>query len=48
MEHLTLEKVANLIGQLQLNVLNLQTYVEKLEYKVAELELKTELKENKN
>jgi hypothetical protein len=38
MENLTIEKVANLIGQLQLNVLDLQGYVEKLEAKIAELE----------
>jgi len=40
MEHLTIEKVANLIGQLQLNILDLQSYVEKLEQKIAELESK--------
>jgi hypothetical protein len=38
MEHLTVEKVSNLIGQLQLTILDLQSYIEKLEQKIAELE----------
>ena len=37
MEHLTLDKVANLIGQLQLSVLNLENYTQKLEEEVANL-----------
>jgi hypothetical protein len=40
MEHLTVEKVANLIGQLQLKILDLESYVEKLEQKIVELESK--------
>jgi hypothetical protein len=48
MEHLTIEKVSNLIGQMQLKILDLESYVEKLEFKIAELELKSELKQEKN
>lgn len=39
MEHLTLDKVAILIGQLQLTILDLQSYIEKLELKISELEM---------
>jgi len=45
MEHLTLEKVSILIGQLQLSVLNLESYVQKLEEQIKFLE---ENKPNKN
>jgi hypothetical protein len=38
MEHITLDKVALMVGQLQLSILNLQSYVEKLEQQIAELE----------
>jgi hypothetical protein len=38
MEHITLDKVALMIGQLQLSILNLQSYVEKLEQQVVELQ----------
>ena len=38
MEHLTLEKVASLIGQLQLTILDLQSYIEILEIKISELQ----------
>ena len=31
MEHLSLEKIAVLIGQMQLSILNLQSHIEKLE-----------------
>ena len=37
MEHLTLDRVALMIGQLELSVLNLQIYVEELENKIKEL-----------
>ena len=37
MEHLTLEKVASVIGQMQLSILNLQSYIEKLEKQIEEL-----------
>lgn len=39
MEHLTVEKVSNLIGQLQLKILDLESYIEKLEQKIVQLEL---------
>lgn len=45
MEHITLDKVALMIGQLQLSILNLQSYVEKLEQQVVELK-KSANKEN--
>lgn len=48
MEHLTVEKVSNLIGQLQLKILDLESYVERLEVKIAELELKSEFKKETN
>lgn len=38
MEHITLDKVALMIGQLQLSILNLQSHVEKLEQQNAELQ----------
>lgn len=38
MEHLTVENVSNLIGQLQLKILDLESYIEKLEQKVVQLE----------
>lgn len=37
MEHLSLEKVALLIGQMQLSILNLQSHIEKLEKDNQEL-----------
>jgi hypothetical protein len=40
MEHLTLEKISNLIGQLHLSVVNLENYVQKLEEQIKELESK--------
>jgi len=40
MEHLTVENVSNLIGQLQLKILDLESYIEKLEQKVVQLESK--------
>jgi hypothetical protein len=39
MEHLTLEKVALLIGQLQLSVVNLENYIEKLTDEIEELKV---------
>lgn len=48
MEYLTVEKVSNLIGQLQLKILDLESYVERLEVKIAELELKSEFKKETN
>ena len=39
MEHLTVEKVSILIGQLQLKILDLESYIEKLEQKIVQLEL---------
>jgi hypothetical protein len=44
MEHLTLEKIALLIGQLQLSVVNLESYVEKLEKQLKDLEINNKLK----
>ena len=38
MEHSTLDKIALMIGQLQLSILNLQSHVEKLEQQNAELQ----------
>lgn len=38
MEHLTVENVSNLIGQLQLKILDLESYIEKLEQKIVQLE----------
>jgi hypothetical protein len=38
MEHLTLEKISMLLGQLQLSILNLENYVQKLEEQIRELE----------
>jgi len=38
MEHITLDKIALMIGQLQLSILNLQSHVEKLEQQNAELQ----------
>lgn len=40
MEHLTVENVSNLIGQLQLKILDLESYIEKLEQKIVQLESK--------
>jgi hypothetical protein len=40
MEHLTLEKISMLVGQLQLSILNLENYVQKLEEQIRELENK--------
>jgi len=37
MEHLSLEKIAVLIGQLQLSILNLESYIQKLEEENQEL-----------
>lgn len=37
MEHLTLEKVAMMIGQLQLSILNLESYIQKLEEEIETL-----------
>jgi hypothetical protein len=39
MEHITLDKVALNIGQLQLTILNLQAYIEKLEEEIKTLNL---------
>lgn len=37
MEHLTLDKVAILVGQLQLSILNLESYIQKLELEIESL-----------
>jgi hypothetical protein len=37
MEHLTLEKIAMLVGQMQLSILNLQSYIEKLEKEIEKI-----------
>ena len=37
MEHLTLEKIAVLVGQMQLSILNLQSYIEKLEKEIEKI-----------
>lgn len=44
MEHLTLEKIALLVGQLQLSIVNLESYVEKLEKQLKDLESNSKLK----
>lgn len=44
MEHLTLEKIALLVGQLQLSIVNLESYVEKLEKQLKDLESNNKLK----
>lgn len=45
MEHLTLDKVAILVGQLQLSILNLESYIQKLELEIESLK-KDNPKEN--
>lgn len=42
MEHLSLEKIAVLIGQMQLSILNLQSYIEKLEKENESLKSKVD------
>jgi hypothetical protein len=48
MEHLTLEKIALLIGQLQLSIVNLENYVEKLTNEIEELRVSQNPTNEKN